>query len=258
MQEKNAKNDFSLRMSIIFSNFAASKFDIKMKNNILAGALIALGVALGGWFIGLGINHFASKDRAVSVKGLSTREVQADYAVWPLSYAWSGNDLPSLYAQLENVTKRVKQHLISLGFEESDLRQGSISVEDNWSSYYGERRPEYKYTLSTSVIVSTNKVELVVASQGKEAELLKEGIIVSTQRWNLDYQFNGLPELKPSMIEEATQNARAVAQKFADDAQCELGSIRRANQGQFSIENDEYQPWVKRVRVVTTVDYFLN
>lgn len=229
-----------------------------MKNNILAGALIALGLTLGGLFIYCGISKFADKDRAVSVKGLSTREVEADYAVWPLSYGLNGNDLPQLYQNLGRVTDKVKKHLLALGFEESDLRQGSISVGDNWSNYYGERRPEYKYTLRTSLIVSTDKVKLVVASQGKEAELLKEGIIVTTEKWNLDYQYNGLPELKPSMIEEATQNARAVAQKFADDAQCSLGSIRRASQGQFSIENDEYQPWIKHVRVVTTVDYFLS
>ena len=229
-----------------------------MKNNLIAGALIALGLCLGGWFVYGGLKHFADKDRAVTVKGLSTREVEADHAVWPLSYGWNGNDLPSLYAQLENVTARVKQHLLGLGFEEADIRQGSISVNDNWSDYYGNHRPEYKYTLNTSLIVSTNKVKLVVESQGKEAELLKEGIIVKTEQWNLDYQYNGLPELKPSMIEEATQNARAVAQKFADDAQCSLGSIRRASQGQFSVENDQYQPWVKHVRVVTTVDYFLD
>lgn len=228
-----------------------------MKSNLLAGALVALGLTLSGLFIYCGISKFANKDRAVSVKGLSTREVEADYAVWPLSYSLSGNDLPALYAQLEQVSARVKKHLLALGFEESDFRQGSVSVSNNWDSYYGSR-PEFKYTLSTSLIVSTDKVQLVVASQGKESSLLKEGLIVTTEKWNLDYQFNGLPELKPSMIEEATQNARAVAQKFADDAQCSLGSIRRASQGQFSIESDEYQPWVKHVRVVTTVDYFLE
>lgn len=228
-----------------------------MKSNLLAGALIAVGLCLGGLFIYLGISKIASKDRAVSVKGLSTREVKADYAVWPLSFAWSGNDLPALYKKVEQVTARVKKHLLALGFEEADIRQGSISVNNNWDSYYGNR-PEFKYTLSTSLIVSTDKVDLVVASQGKEAELLKEGIIVKTESWNLDYQFNGLPELKPSMIEEATQNARAVAQKFAEDAKCSLGSIRRASQGQFSVESDQYQPWVKHVRVVTTVDYFLD
>ncbi len=228
-----------------------------MKNNIYAAALIAAGIVICGWSIYLGMSKYANKDRAVSVKGLSTRDVEADYAVWPLSYAWSGNDLPALYEKVELVTGRVKQHLLSLGFEESDIRQGSVTVSNNWENYYGNR-PEYRYTLSTSLIVSTDKVQKVVASQGKEATLLKEGIIVKTESWNLDYQFNGLPELKPAMIEEATQNARAVAQKFADDAQCSLGSIRRASQGQFSVESDQYQPWVKHVRVVTTVDYYLD
>ena len=228
-----------------------------MKNNLLAGALVALGLCLGGLFIYCGISRYASKDRTVTVKGLSTREVEADYAVWPLSYAWSGNDLPALYAKLEQITARVQKHLLALGFEESDFRQGGFTVNNNWDSYYNNR-PEFHYTLSTSLIVSTNKVALVVASQGKESALLKEGIIVNSDKWNLDYQFNGLPELKPSMIEEATRNARAVAQKFADDAQCSLGSISRASQGQFSVESDAYQPWRKHVRVVTTVDYFLD
>ena len=127
-----------------------------MKNNVFAGGLIALGLFFGGLFIYCGITRFANKDRAVTVKGLSTREVEADYAVWPLSYAWSGNDLPALYERLEQVTARVKKHLLALGFEEADIRQGSINVHDNWSDYYGNHRPEYKYTLNTSLIVSTN------------------------------------------------------------------------------------------------------
>lgn len=226
--------------------------------NVFAGALIAVGLCFGGYFIYKGFSSYASKDRAVSVKGLSTREVEADHAVWPLSYAASGNDLPALYVYLEQMSARVRRHLLSLGFDNDDISQGSISVSNNWDSYYGDHRPDYKYTLSTSLIISTDDVQRVVKSQGKESELLKEGIIVTSNSWNLDYQYNGLPELKPSMIEEATRNARTVAQKFAEDAQCRLGSIRRASQGQFSIENDEYQPWVKHVRVVTTVDYFLE
>ena len=85
-----------------------------MKNNMLAGALVALGLCLGGLFIYCGISKYADKDRAVSVKGLSTREVEADYAVWPLSFGWNGNDLPSLYQQIGHVSEKVKQHLLSL------------------------------------------------------------------------------------------------------------------------------------------------
>ena len=101
-----------------------------MKNNVLAGALVALGLSLAGLFVYCGISKFADKDRAVTVKGLSTREVEADYVVWPLSFGWNGNDLPSLYQQIGNVSEKVKKHLLALGFEESDLRQGPISVDN--------------------------------------------------------------------------------------------------------------------------------
>ena len=95
-------------------------------------------------------------------------------------------------------------------------------------------------------------------NQGCQAELLAKGVILNSYSWNTDYQFNGLTELKPEMIEEATKNARSVAQKFADDAQCSLGSIRKASQGQFSVETDNNQPWIKHIRVVSTIDYYLR
>lgn len=125
-------------------------------------------------------------------------------------------------------------------------------------AYNYDHRPEYKYTLRASVVVSTDSVQLVVRNNGCASELLNRGIIVNTSEWQMEYQYNGLSELKPEMIEEATKNARAVAQKFANDAECDLGSIVRASQGQFSIESDDYQPWLKHVRVVTTVDYKLD
>ncbi|MBP5290381.1 MAG: SIMPL domain-containing protein, partial [Paludibacteraceae bacterium] len=108
------------------------------------------------------------------------------------------------------------------------------------------------------IVVATKNVELVSKTNGLESELLQRGIILNSNDWSIDYQFNGLNELKPEMIEEATKNARAVAQKFAEDAGCSLGSIRHANQGVFSVESDNFQPWIKHVRVVTTVDYFLK
>ena len=229
-----------------------------MKNStILAAALIAVGVALGGLFIALGINKMAVRDRAVTVKGLSTQDVKADHVVWPLSFGLMGNDLPSLNNDITKMHETVRKFLISKGFSSEDIKKGNTSVSNNWASYYGER-PEFHYTINTSVIVSTDNVDLVIANLGCQTELLSRGYIINSEEWALDYQYNGLNELKPQMIEEATKNARAVAQKFADDSNSKLGGIRRASQGQFSVEADQYQPWIKHVRVVTTVDYFLN
>lgn len=227
------------------------------KSNIICAVLVALGLALGGLFIAMGINKIATKDRAVTVKGLSTQDVKADYVVWPLSFGFLGNDLSSLYKDISDMNETVRKFLISKGFADKDIKQGNISVTNNWQNYYGDK-PEYHYTINSSVIVSTNNVDLVIANQGCQSELLSKGYLINSDEWSLDYQYNGLNELKPQMIEEATKNARAVAQKFADDSNSRLGGIRRASQGQFSVEDDQYQPWIKHVRVVTTVDYFLN
>lgn len=228
------------------------------KNFLWAAAILAVGIVLSGVAISSGIHHYATKDRSVAVKGLSTRDVMADHAIWPMSYSLSGNSLPELYNEASQLKNTINSFFLERGFSAEDIQAGNINVNNNWENYYGERRPQYQYTLTARIIISTDDVELVRKNQGCTSQLLARGIILDSNDWQLDYQYNGLSELKPVMIEEATKNARAVAQKFADDAACRLGSIRRASQGQFSIESDEYCPWVKHVRVVTTVDYYLN
>lgn len=228
-----------------------------MIKNSISAIILAIGIAFAGLFIFLGIHQNAYRDRAVTVKGLSTRDVQADYVVWPLKFAINGNDLTTLSQQLAAQENTARAFFVQKGFAEEEITLGNIEIENNWSGYY-ERRPEYHYTISRTLIVSTDKVNLVMQNQGCQAELLAKGVILNSYSWNTDYQFNGLTELKPEMIEEATKNARSVAQKFADDAQCSLGSIRKASQGQFSVETDNNQPWIKHIRVVSTIDYYLR
>lgn len=228
-----------------------------MKKTILAVSILAVGIALSGLCVALSIKHATDSKRTVVVKGLSTRDVKADYTVWPLTYTIQSNDIRTAYAEVNKTTTTIQNFFLSKGFTKEDFKIGNPQVTDNWISYYGNR-PDYRYTFTASLIISTANVDLVTACQGCQTDLMNQGIIVVADDWNLDYQYNGLNELKPSMIEEATKNARAVAQKFAEDAGCSLGSIRTANQGQFSIESDKYQPWVKHIRVVTTVEYLLD
>ena len=226
---------------------------------LYAAAVIALGIVLAGACLYAGMKRFADKDRIVTVKGLSTRDVLADEAVWPLNFSVSGNDLGALYEEQAKVSRAVHDFLVEKGFAEDDIRQGSVSISDTWAdNYYSARRPDLHYTIHATMVVNTKDVERVRQTNGCQNEMLKRGIILNSREWDLHYQFNGLNELKPEMVEEATKNARAVAKKFADDAGCRLGSISSANQGQFSIETDDYQPWLKHVRVVTTVSYSLD
>lgn len=229
-----------------------------MKSNLFSSAIIALGLALAGFFVYLGITAISDSSRRVTVKGLSVREVEADYVVWPLNFSVNGNDLQSLYRDVKRLNTEISTFFLEKGFTEAEIKFGTPSVNNNWDSYYGNHRPEYKYTISSSIIISTPEIHKVIDNQGCQTELLAKGVVLSSSDWSTDYRYDGLSELKPSMIEEATKNARAVARKFADDADCRLGSIANASQGQFSVTNDEYRPWIKHVRVVTTVEYYLR
>ena len=66
-------------------------------------------------------------------------------------------------------------------------------------------------------------------------------------------------KIKPIMVEEATTKAREVAEKFAKDSNSKLGKIKKARQGQSSINNrDKNNPHIKKIRVVSTVEYYLS
>ena len=84
---------------------------------------------------------------------------------------------------------------------------------------------------------------------------------MSPDNWNnrTIYEYTELNSIKPDMIADATKNAREAANKFAADSGSKIGKIKTAQQGQFSIEDrDPYTPFIKKVRVVTYIDYFIE
>lgn len=228
-----------------------------MKKEWIYSCILSAGLCILGICIYCGFKSVADKDRIVTVKGLSTRDVRADYVVWAIDFDVRGNDLVATYAERNREMEAIKQFLKAKGFEDTDFRESTTRVSDNWAKYYVNRQ-QYQYSIGSKLVVATNKVDLVEQQKNTLTELLNQGIMVNSNDWSTDFQFNGLNELKPIMIEEATKNARAVAQKFADDAECDLGTIRHASQGQFSVESDEYTPIIKHVRVVTTISYSLD
>ena len=119
----------------------------------------------------------------------------------------------------------------------------------------------YRYNLTSIITVSSQQVELVRNLIAEQGELLDKGVAIVSGEYNtqVNYLFTGLNDLKPDMIAEATRNAREAAQQFATDSDSKLGKIKTASQGQFSIsDRDQYTPYLKTVRVVTSVVYYLK
>ena len=228
---------------------------------IVPAAIIAISVVIAGLSLRSGIVTFKEMDRKVSVKGLAEREVKADKVTWPLIYKEIGNDPSEMYDRLSSKNKRVIAFLKSAGIKDSDISVNPPVISDRQADNYGNEIMNYRYKATSVITVTSSEVDKVRQLMRRQSELMKQGIAIVSEEYgnnSITYEFTGLNKIKPEMVEEATKNARNVAQKFADDSGSKLGGIRHAYQGQFSIEEDNYQPWIKHVRVVTTVDYSLN
>ena len=208
-----------------------------------------------------GINDFVAKDRVVTVKGLAEMEIPADKVTWPLMYKEVGDDLSTLYNKISNTNKAIVDFLKQKGITEDEISINAPEIIDMQAERYVGENKSYRYNVTTVITVTSNKVDLVRNLISEQGELLKQGIAITggDYRYNIQYDYTSLNQIKPQMIEEATKNAREAAQKFAKDSDSELGKIKRATQGQFSIDNrDANTPYIKRVRVVTTIEYSLE
>lgn len=233
-----------------------------MKNLKIEAVILTIGIVLLGVFLKNGIDNIAFKDRFVSVKGLAEKEVMANKVVWPLVYKDVGNDLVSIYNNIQDKNKAIESFLKAKGIKESEIDVSSPRVVDMQANEYNSNQSRYRYNVTSIITVTSKDVQKIRQIMSQQLELLKQGIAVSggsDYQYNPVYSFTDLNVLKPKMIEEATKNARAVADKFADDSGSKIGKIQSASQGQFSIEDrDANTPYIKEVRVVTTVNYYLK
>lgn len=238
------------------------------------GVLLAVGLILGGLLLGTRIRDFKRADRYVEVKGLVERTVKSDSATWPISFSEAGDSLPDVYAASEKDKAAVIAFLKAQGFADSDLTLGSIAVTDRSTQQYNNNTHGPRFVVEQTITVQSNDVGKVAAANARTADLIRAGVVIQSGQngGGVVYKFNGLNALKPDMITEATRNARASADRFAADSGSQVGAIRSANQGVFSIsaanagsgtcedggfDQQADSSIMKKVRVVSTIDYYL-
>lgn len=224
---------------------------------IIAAAVLAVSICILGFAVKAGIDNFAFRDRVVTVRGLAERTVEADYVTWPITYAVAGNDLSTLYNQMQTNNDIVVRFLTDNEISADEISVNPPDLYNAAGNAYGSSQARYQYNLNVTITVATSKVAKVRELLNRQSELLKKGVAAGNNYIN--YQFNGLNEIKPEMIAEATRNARLAADRFAADSDSKVGKIKTATQGQFSInDTDSSTPQKKNVRVVSTIIYYLE
>nr|WP_319381542.1 SIMPL domain-containing protein [Thiomicrorhabdus sp.] len=229
---------------------------------VVLGSSLIIGLGLLGWLLGKATIDFKSFERTVTVKGLAEKEVKADVVIWPIRFSIADNDLETLYKTLDRNSGKISDFLKSSGIAAQDVSFSSPAITDKLAQQYGnQNQAQFRYTATQTVTVYSKDIDLVRTLQSRLSELGKQGIVITGGNYEsrTEYLFTQLNDIKPAMVEEATQNAREVAQKFAKDSSSVLGKIKSASQGQFSIvSRDNNTPYIKKVRVVSTITYYLS
>ena len=236
-----------------------------MSNNaarpVVAALLIALGLVGAGWFASQGMARLRTADRYVTVKGSAERIVDADLVVWPLAHSVGGNDLADVQRRLDANTATIRGFFTDAGFKPGEIVVSPPRLEDRWAYAYGDNRPPERFRYSTTVTLRTSNVANARSGLRKSGALVSRGVMLGAEgeAGGPDFDYTQLNDIKPALIAEATANARKSAEQFAKDSGARIGGIRSANQGVVDISNrDQGSPQVKKVRVVTTVEYFLK
>lgn len=234
---------------------------MKEKEKVISAAIIAIGIIVMGLFLKSGMDNFTEKDRKVTVKGLAETEVNADKVTWPIVSKELGNDLPELYDRIAQKQQTIKRFLTANGITENEIAVNAPQVVDLSAEQYVSNNKPYRYNITLVITVTSKNVDRVRSIIARQGELLKQGVAIVAGDYNnqVTYELQSFKKMKPKMMTEAIENAQQTAQQFAKNSQSTLNKIVSADQGQFSIDNrDENTPWIKRVRVVTTVTYSLK
>ena len=233
-----------------------------MNPSMALAAALFLGLSSLGFFVKSSVGEFKGYERVVQVKGLAEKEVEATLAIWPLSFSESATDLKSLYKKMESTSLTVNNFLLNNGLKKSEIIESPPEVTDRFTYNYKERHKiKERYQIKKVFTVKTEDINKVIEARKKTGELLSKGVLLAKEDWSnkTSFSYTKLNDIKPEMIKKATEAAREAAEQFARDSNSKIGKIKDARQGFFSISDvDSTTPQMKKVRVVTSVTYYLK
>lgn len=249
----------------------------KGMSKIIASLLLAIGIIIAASLIGNSILKTKLLDRSVVVKGLAEKEVTSDLAIWPIVITATGNNLSEINKKIEDDRSIIMNFLIVQGFSKEDITFGNYKLNDLMANGYRDSNVQNaRYIISATVVLKSKDVYLVDQVNKSKNLLVQKGIVFANDsNCNGDgepyYAFTKFNDIKPAMLTEAIKNARLSAERFANDSGSKVGRLKKANQGIFSISpiyqssSDEYtntkmadKSINKKIRIVTTLEYFLD
>ncbi|MDD4703212.1 MAG: SIMPL domain-containing protein [Bacteroidales bacterium] len=235
----------------------------KQLSVVIVGICIAISLLFVGYFIFKGLKSFSDKERVVSVRGLSEKIVDADYANLRIKYTEGDNNMQALLKKIEDNNNKIIKFIKENGLSDEEINLSVPIIKDKMNTEYNDNYTanSFRYYCEVTIVILSSKVENVRKIELSQFDLYKQGITLSQSRYEYDsdskYSFTKLNDIKPKMIEESTNNAKVAGEQFSKNSNSKLGGIKSAYQGQFEITPTE-NPLKLKVRVVSSISYFLN
>lgn len=230
---------------------------IPFRKNYILGISLVLAAFVLGLMMVCTVRTLKSFDDTVTVRGLCEREVPADRVVLRINYTAQDNSLIDLRTTVERNDKAIVELIKQAGISDDEIKYNTANFNDRYDDYYVSSNIKFRYNAQQTISVFSSNMDAVRKLQNSiDGDLLKHDIISSTYA---SYEYNGLNDIKPSMIAESLEKARESAEEFAKNSHSKIGKMRTASQGYFEIDDlDENTPQIKKIRVVTTVEYYLK
>jgi uncharacterized protein len=242
------------------------------KAMVILGVLLAIGMSLGAFILGIQAKQIGAGKQTISVKGLAEKPVTADYAEWTVGLRVQGATFAEALAKLRGERPGLDAFLATQGFAADAVTSGKETVTPNIVTEElpqgRTRQVQRGFNAAQDVLITSKNLPSIEAAHKAILQFQAEGHPVVFE--DPSFLVSNLEDIKMSLIGAATQNAQRRAQEFAKNGNAAVGAMRSASQGAFyilpagaSVDSSDYgyggtydkTTIAKTARVVVTIDY---
>lgn len=220
-----------------------------MLKNHLSAIIIGTTVLLASFILG---NAFINRNKStntISVTGLGEKNFTSDLVVWTGYFSKKSYNLREAYAELDKDREALRKYLINKGINANIIVFSSVTIGKDFDTSYEPVTQRTNsvftgYNLTQNLSIESKDVEQIEKISREISEIINSGVEFYSNA--PQYYYTKLAELKQEMIAAGTRDAKERAQKIADNADANLGSLKKGILGVFQITgqntSEEYLP----------------
>ena len=190
-------------------------------------AIIGIAIILSAYLLGRAYTYKYRSQDTVVVTGLGETEFESDLIVWSGVLTAEAAEAADGYRRIEQSKRKVSDYLAAKGIDAKQVVWNFVNVDKTYQTVYsangnyaGQRFTGY--SLRQEFSIESTDVDLVENVSREISALIAQGVSIEARQ--PDYYYTKLDDVKLSLIERASADARARAEKIAQNAGTGIGA----------------------------------